>query len=253
MRILRSASTLTLTLLLACTTEAMSANGLNLSWDGCGAAGTANKNFACSYNYWSEYLVISAAFPAGLPVGNSPNFTANLAFVPGSGSLPSWWSVSGTGACRPNAILPRGYEPPGGLGACAAGYIGDGGNVSLAWSSDPLVSGRRNLVVSNPPAIGAGGTLETPGPERHLFTLEISHAKSTGAGLCNGCSTPVCIVLNSLTVTSVYAPYTPLVYITNPLQRNFVTWQGGTSGMAICPAATPARNSTWGSLKSLYH
>ena len=31
---------------------------------------------------------------------------------------------------------------------------------------------------------------------------------------------------------------------------NFVTWQGG--GGTNCPAATPTRNSTWGSVKSLY-
>lgn len=241
-----------LSLLLASTVESAFANGLDLSWDGCGTAGVANKNFACSYNYWSEYLVLSAAFPAGIPVGDSPNFTADVSFIASSGSLPSWWSVSGTGACRPNAIIARGYEPPGGLGACAAGYIGDGGNVSLTWSADPRMTGRRNLVIRNPVVQGAGGTLHTPGPERHLCTLEISHVKSTGVGLCNGCSTPVCIVFNSLLVTGVNAPYPPLVYIVNPLHRNFVTWQGGTNGIAICPAATPTHNSTWGSLKSLY-
>jgi len=32
--------------------------------------------------------------------------------------------------------------------------------------------------------------------------------------------------------------------------RNHATWQGGISG--DCLAATPARNTTWGSVKALY-
>lgn len=85
-----------------------------------------------------------------------------------------------------------------------------------------------------------------------MDALQISHVKTTGLGACSGCGTPVCIVFNSLTVYD-YPPFGGVrAYVPNPLQRNFVTWQGGTSGMAICPAATPARNRTWGVLKTLY-
>ena len=221
------------------------ANGLNLSWDACGAAGVANKTFACNINYWSERLVLSARFPTQGLVDFPFRFTADLDLVGAQQSLPDWWSVPGPGACRPGAITARGE-----LDETLPCVPVSMGTLGMAWSTSGTSSERRRLTITSAP--GAGIWFEGPDTEMSLCVLEISHVKSTGIGSCSGCSTPVCIVFNSLQVFRPYPPYDLHAYVTNPLERNFVTWQGGATGMGICPAATPARNSTWGSLKSLY-
>ena len=38
----------------------------------------------------------------------------------------------------------------------------------------------------------------------------------------------------------------------NPANSNFATWQNGFSADGGCPAATPTRSTTWGSVKALY-
>jgi hypothetical protein len=85
----------------------------------------------------------------------------------------------------------------------------------------------------------------------------INNAKTTGTGSCAGCTDGACIVLNSVKVTqpaTVHQDYT----ITNPLGRAYVLWQAGGANPGSgpngtgCPGATPTRNETWGSVKSLY-
>ncbi|MBI5170668.1 MAG: hypothetical protein HZA61_14360 [Candidatus Eisenbacteria bacterium] len=225
------------------------ANGLNLSWDACGAAGVANKQFACNINYWSEYLVLSAEFPMEW-IGSLPiSFDATLDLTSAQATLPNWWRL-GSGECRAGAIA-SGFESDGRVGSCTASADAAGSITTLAWTSSGISPERRRLTISSRPDVGYDGIYASG--EMLMDVLQISHVKTTGIGACSGCTTPVCIVLNSVTVYD----YPPLgggirAYVTNPLQRNFVTWQGGTSGMAICPAATPARTPTWGALKAMY-
>ena len=91
-----------------------------------------------------------------------------------------------------------------------------------------------------------------PGTEYFSMIVRINAAKTVGTGLCAGCTDPVCVVLNEITITQ--PPGTPgeSPKVTNPLGSNFVTWQGGAVGGAGCPGATPTINKTWGQVKSLY-
>ncbi len=126
-------------------------------------------------------------------------------------------------------------------------------NYVFSWSTTGDSPLRRRLTIVAEPFLGIGVVDRQDDLETWVGTLLISHVKSAGVSACGGCTTPVCIVFNSLQVFQSWPPHALLTDVNTPLQRNFVTWQGGTSGMAICPAATPARNSTWGSLKTLYH
>lgn len=88
------------------------------------------------------------------------------------------------------------------------------------------------------------------GVEYYAFRLLLSQENSVGAGACGGCDAPVCIVMNQLTIGQ---PAGMGDYVLqSAADRNYVTWQGGDIGGAGCPIATPARNRTWGAIKSLY-
>ena len=85
--------------------------------------------------------------------------------------------------------------------------------------------------------------------EYFAFNMKIDHAATIGAGSCAGCSTPVCIMLTSITLTrsSASAPVI-LSGATNGTDANYVTWQGGgaptVGSVTGCPAATPTAATT---------
>jgi hypothetical protein len=94
------------------------------------------------------------------------------------------------------------------------------------------------------------------GDELYDFTINITNQKTVGTGSCAGCTTPVCIVLNSINVVAQDNVEERLLSTPTAPGSNFITWQGGgnpsAGGTIGCPAATPTRRSTWGSVKSLY-
>lgn len=222
--------------------DAAHANGLNLSWDACGAAGVANKQFACDTNTGYDYLVLSAEFAPRSLFTTAVPVIADLEFAAATSTLPSWWQLSGPSACRAGALTSQ-PDAPYGYGSCDRL---DTGLAHFTWATTSLAPERRRLTVTTQPGVGLELLDDTP-REFIVCVLRISHASS-----CGGCTTPVCIVFNSLQVLRDMPPHPLHVYVTSPFERNFVTWRGGAGGMASCPAATPVHNSTWGSLKSLY-
>ena len=226
------------------------ATGLNLSWDACGHAGQSNKAFACNTNTGEERLVFSGKFHVD---GMLPElrFIADVDFASAQMELPLWWSIGDVGACRPG-VLSMGLDPSFAELANCQWTEPSNSVYTMSWSTSGSSPLRRRLTIAGTPVrfLGVGNGVDSL--ESWVGTLRISHARTVGAGSCSGCATPVCIVFNSLQVFDPISPYTLRSYVTGPLERNFVTWQGGASGMAICPAATPARNRTWGSLKSLH-
>ena len=95
-------------------------------------------------------------------------------------------------------------------------------------------------------------------------------AKTVGAGNCAGCQTPLCIGLHVLRLSRPYPE--PLVQLSTETVPggSTVSWQGGAVDSYIpppplghndpwpyrtvtCSLPVPARNHTWGSIKSLYH
>ena len=94
----------------------------------------------------------------------------------------------------------------------------------------------------------------TPGPleaeiEYFAFNMIINSTRTVGTGACAGCLTPVTLVLNSIKLTQpIGVGDFVLSQAANPAS-NYITWQTGYAG---CLGATPTRNTTWGSVKSLY-
>ena len=222
-----------------------SAQGINLAWNDCGAAGTGFNSSTCSTNSGVPFTMVASFLPpAG--VNRMGGMSAQVDITSNTASLPDWWK-HGTGQCRSTSGLSISFDFTGGPFTCAdywAGQAAGGFAYDIGFGSP----NRARLRVQAAIAAGTEGPV-APGTEYYAFKANVQRAKSTGTGLCAGCSEPMCIVLNSVQL------FQPLEEgndpeITNPANSNYVTWQ--LPVVAGCPLSTPTRNSSWGQVKSLY-
>ena len=239
---------LLLLLVLASTARA---SGVSLRWGGC--EGTANRNFACDKSTGQELLVGSFDPPSG--IAHLSGMEVVLRITTADGSAPSWWMMSSAGSCRRSSVTmafdmsdqmdcddPWSGQAAGGIGAWEAD--GTGINVRMVGAvaqsfMSPVSSGRTY----------AG------------FKLLINHQKSTGAGSCAGCETPVCIRIEAIKLTDPGR----LIDANSHMWENktwvltdginamggasqVATWQGGNANCA----AGLAKPSTWSELKSRF-
>ncbi len=249
-------------MLLALTAVAANAApGLNLRWQNCfGDAGQANRTNACTSTLGSAGTLVGSfeLGPDGVLGVTGIEIVVDLASA--GATLPAWWTFNapgGTIGCRGAALAINptisgtaancfdwaGGQAAGGLAAYRVGSA----TVGYGPSSARIVAG---FAVAAP--------TDVPGAaEMFAFNASISMAKTTGTGACAGCTTPVCIALNSINVVPGTATSTFLGGPANGLGSNIATWQGGAGVSSTlgggCPAATPTKNTTWGSVKSLYH
>jgi hypothetical protein len=78
--------------------------------------------------------------------------------------------------------------------------------------------------------------------------VSMNFNRTVGSPSCDGCGTPVCLVLTHLVLGT--------VDMTTPFagaDGNMVTWQGaGLTPGGVCQAATATRRTVWGAVKALY-
>ena len=234
---------------------ASAAPGIALAWDHCLSEGTGvqNKVFACDTNVGGQTMVGTFQLAAAMDGVKGTEIVVQVASA--SPVLPAWWHFSNVGTCRQTALSVNGVHDledltcpdwsGGGMGLAFVGYCGPsvGGNCQ----SGAGANGARILIVTAVhPSLAA--SLES-GQEYFAFNLLLRNLQTVGTGACAGCETPVCIVFNSIKVEINSFDFQFLSTASSP-GGNFVTWQGG--GGSNCPAATPTRGATWGSVKSLY-
>ena len=228
--------------LLALAATVASAAGVNVSWTDCGAAGQQNRAFACNSNAGSNVMVSSFDPPAGLSKVTGINLIWDLQSA--SDPLPAWWDLFNPGACKSGPTLNTvfanasctDYFLAAGAGGITA-YLNTGSNkrrIGGSWSANEADAGP-----------------VTPGTEYYAVNVVFSNAKTVGTGACAGCQDGVCIVLNDVLISQPAGTAGGSPAVTNPRERNFITWQGGAIGGG-CPGATPAINKTWGQVKSIY-
>ena len=242
-------------LLLAMSATVAAASGVGLRWNSClGDAGAQNKNFACNTNSGTNTLVGTFQLTTGLNQVSGNEIIID--FGSASATLPAWWQMKNAGTCRSTSLTMNSALSPaavncadwaqglsaGGIGAYNIGLRGPNTSrviAALAVAPDAL----QDLVT---------------GQEYFSFNLNINNLKTVGTGACAGCNTAVCIVFNSINLT------TPIlqnnVFVTGPsngTDADFCTWQGGAGvvvgGTPGCGAATPTKNATWGAVKAMYH
>jgi hypothetical protein len=242
-------------MLLALTaTVASAAPGLNLRWLNClGDAGQANRVFACNVNTGSHLAV--GSFEIGADLGQVSGNEIVIDLAAAGPALPAWWQFRNAGTCRQtslglNAIISASAvncfdwangQAAGGIGAYNVG-----------------IAGPNTARIVAALAVPAGALADLfSGQEYFSYNLTINNQKTVGTGACADCLTPVCLVFNSLKLTTPVATNDRTISgPTNGTDSNYATWQGGGNpGSARgtgCPAATPTKSSTWGSVKNLY-
>ena len=235
---------------LAFAAPAAQAGGINLTWGtGCWRDNpTALSTFACDSNDGNVSFTVSFAPDEDLVAFDA--IRAWLDLQSDSPELPDWWQLTDPGGCRQGSLSTSAdfAATPGG---CADPWPGQPINYqNVSWRTaafpSPLPSmpaNRAQLYIAY--AIKASGAVTLQrGVEYYGFTVTINFAKTVGAGACGGCSTPVTIVLNTVTLRA-----TILDTLANPINNQCLRWQAG--GVTPC-SATPTRSSTWGQIKSLY-
>lgn len=235
--------------LLALSASLASAAGINVAWNNClGAGGLHDMTFACNTNSAASAhtFVVSFRAPTGISL-----YISNQAIVElqsNSSPLPAWWALKGTGQCRTGAGSADANFATGPFG-CTDLWAGtaSGSLASFNVGFNGANRGRMNLVFAVP---SAGAAALNPEEEYYAFKVLILNTKTIGTGSCAGCNDGVCIVCTDLKVIQPNGTPGGTVDLTNPAEGNFVTWNGPTP--ETCTGATPTKNTTWGSIKSLY-
>lgn len=249
------------TLIAASTAHA--APGFAMRWDHCYADGGAtNKNFACDTNTGSANLVVT--FSPDSAFTDLVGVAIYLDIQSASSTVPPWWQMVNAGTCRKTAISANiqpnsldthcddiyGVSSAGGLGSfqeTLPGHI----KVSMAFGM-PLEEQATVL----------------PGREYFAANLQINYSKSVGTGACAGCLTPMCLTVFHIQLEGLSR--SEFLYGQEGSNSNTVGWQGGSPDIQFykdlefdhpwttgwvnvsCGLPTPARNATWGAIKSLY-
>jgi len=235
--------------------------GVNLRWQHCfGDGGTQNRTFACNTNT-AGFQAMTGSFELASDMANVIGTEIVLQLAADSPTLPPWWQFRNAGSCRPLALIASMAVNPTDVicldwsSATMSGGLAAYCTVDFPCPGPPPGPNSAVIKVVNavPPDFAAA---LTGGVEYFDFALNLANVKTVGPDACAGCNVPVCIVLNSIDVVA--RDNVEHRFISGPTApgSNFATWQGGGSpsvgGITGCPAATPARRSTWGSLKSLY-
>jgi hypothetical protein len=244
------------------------AGTLKLGWDHCAGDGlVADRSFACDTNSGEDVLVASVVFNDGVDRRVVEAIELHFDFTAAAPLTPSWWGVW-SGGCRNGALALNLTSVPAGP-TCSPWYgaVDPGGLIwvsSFQWPS-PSYSQLHCAAASAVPV-----TLSA-GQELTLCTLRISHSKTVGANACSGCTTPLCIGFGDLVLThpaptpdealvgnvastvswqgAHVAGYTPIPKHYDPLHGGVVPYWGD---LQCTTGPVPARNRTWGVIKTLY-
>lgn len=221
---------------------------IDLSWDGCNpGVATSDKVFSCDGTGF--YETFGTVVPS-VPVTNFIGIQGQIDIQSEGGPIPEFWAFE-LGAPN-NSVF--GYVDARGTStlACNAlttmwGNTGTGGTDVFQYdrgaTSPRGMPLNRALIQFADARLTPIATLNA-GTNYYAFTLNFDEASAVDL---TGCSSPVAMVLNEIELAS-----TTNVAVEEQapgLRGNCATVNG--AGPASC-AATPVKNRTWGSVKSLY-
>jgi len=252
-------------LIALCATVASAAPGVAMRWDACYGGGTlgtgaTNKNFACNTNSGSNVLVGSFQLGSDLLGVSGVEIVVDVATA--GASLPAWWTFKNAGSCRTSSL------GVGGSPAFARSGICDDWSGAPTGATGGLAAYSVGVNGPNTARILAGLAVApdalqdlSGGVEYYAFSATITNTKTVGANSCAGCSTPACLVCNSIKVATPPQPGQPDASVTlsgpmNGIDSHFSLWQGG-AGVTVgakqgCPLAVSTHSRTWTTVKQLY-
>src|SRR5262245_34544831 len=211
-------------LLLALTAGvAAAAPGVNLRWSACaGDAGAINKTFACNSNTAANNLLVGS-FELGADILQSSGQEIVVDLASAGASLPAWWGFKNAGTCRQGSLTMNTVISATAVN-CADWALGAavGGIGAYNIGERGPNTARIKLAIAVP---GTSRVDLFGGQEYYSFNLIINNAKTVGTGACAGCSTPVCIVFNSIKCTTqVPANDRTISGAANGFDSDFATW-----------------------------
>ena len=235
-----------------CVASAASAAGVNLSWNNCAGEGTGanNKTFACASNNGTNVLVTS--FTLDSDVGQVNGNELVLDVLTNQPSIPDWWAFRDLGTCRQSSLSANMLANAGDV-VCVDWGAGQSAGGIGAYSQelgtiDPgLTAQHRRIKIAVAVPVSAVTDL-LANTEYFSCNVTINNLKTVGATACAGCSLPMCVVFNSLNVTTVGGANDTFIGAAASAGSNIVTWQGAGPNCQ----AVPTRNVTWGAVKALY-
>lgn len=232
-------------LLLAVSVSSASAAGVNLAWNDCGTFGQSSQEFDCLTNTGPPFPLIASFVP---PPGIDEwlGLTAQVDVTSSTPTLPEWWK-HGTGFCRGTTGMSVSVDFTSVSTSCLDPYQGQG--VS-SFAYDVNAAGPNHGRIRVVSAVPFDNRIPVDSSSEYAaFRVSLQRARSAPPGNCAGCSTPMCLVLNSITL---YQPpeagNDPVV--SGSVNADYVTWQA--ASVPNCPLSTPTQSRTWGQVKSLY-
>ncbi len=203
------------------------AEGINLSWDECGAEGTELKTFACNSGS-VEPLTLVGSFrpPAGV---NEFLGTSSIIRVT-SKNLPNWWALGEFGCRSASLNTEFRYDD----GACTDFYDREAVGGFLYQLGGFGTNTARLIVQSAVPYDKRGPV--SPSNEYYAFKLLLVPDR---VNECAGCATPVTLRLNSIQL------FQPLDLrndptITAPLVSTVAHWQAPAGDLPQVSSFAPA-------------
>ncbi len=200
--------------------------------------------FACDTNTGSVPITISTSVPVAIP-----DFVGFQFRIDGEAltTLPDWWQLAGATACHSGALQLSADFSAAPQTACADPYGGQAtANVTHFWTAlnNPVYGSQSRFELiastnlSNPVAVEA----EVP---YYVCRLRVAYTKTVGLDACAGCGRRLTMAIMRVTAMGATSGYYD---VGRPHENWCLTWQN-----ADVPCeAVPARNATWGQVKSLY-
>src|SRR5688572_25122240 len=219
-------------------TAATAAAQVNLSWDFCAENGVVlNKTTTCASNSGGQTMVASWYPPAAATAVTA--IEVYLDYQVNAATLGCWWTFAGTvPAGRSNGALVSAADGTD-IHLCAGNYFRDNAGPSAGgWVQTAPARGAFRF------AVAAAEALDPDDVEQFGISVRIQNAATVGS--CTGCTTPACFVLNRVVVNQQGGN----IEMTDTALGQHVTWRS--AGTLACPAATPTKKATWGSIKALY-
>jgi len=217
------------------------AQGLSLSWQDCRAGiGADDPAYDCSANINSLDLFPSVRLAARVDSVFAMELVIDVDVL--QDPMPPWWQAPDS--CRQSGWSADTVRPLG----CRDAWAGRGTASYQGWiPGTPGGSSRHGrLLVA---AVAQPGQMTALGPDTAYSTCRVRLHESNPLN-CPGCTTPACLVFNSLLIRRLPGSSIEQIFLSSPeaTASTMVTLQG----VGADCQAVPVKRRTWGAVKALY-
>jgi len=245
--------------------------GFDLAWNDCIGLPSAAQNldYACDGSRDGNPFRLVVTFTPPSDLEHFVGAQVTMEIRTSSSVLPDWWRL-GVGECRTGGIAFPGSRAgigTGASGACVdpwASAANTGGGYQ--WTSDVGIGCGRYYCADYPRpgyaglrlAVARDSEIPLQAGQRYLLPPVLIDPYDPHVDpdpLCLGCASPACLFVYMVELYQVAGQIPPqqdIYQLRRPVERAFVTWQGGQIGDPACSNDVPTRRATWGAIKAIY-